>query len=125
MTRLEVLSVVFYSMFFSCFCSLMGVLGVYISKKSRLILSKKTSFECGFDQMSTPRVSFSMHFYHFGLLFLIFDVELLLLTPFILSALYSLGFKVSVEVLMWMAFFLVLVLGLVHEYREGTLEWKA
>nr|UJM44288.1 NADH dehydrogenase subunit 3 [Mytilopsis leucophaeata] len=117
-------SILFYFIFLLAFSSFMGVLGIYIGKKSRIIFGKKTSFECGFDQLSVPRVIFSVHFYHFGLLFLIFDVELLLLTPFILGLSFSLSAVKSVEVLMWLSFFLVLIIGLVHEYREGTLEWK-
>nr|APX39120.1 NADH dehydrogenase subunit 3 [Dreissena polymorpha] len=118
------MSVVFFIVFLLSFCGLLGTLGIYISKKSRLVMSKKTSFECGFDQMSIPRISFSLHFYHFGLLFLIFDVELLLLTPFILGLIYFQGLGSSAEILVWVIFFLILILGLVHEYREGTLEWK-
>ena len=116
--------VVFYFLFLMAFSGFIGILGIYLGKKSRFVFGKKTSFECGFDQLRAPRVVFSVHFYHFGLLFLIFDVELLLLTPFIIGIRFSVGAVSGVEVLIWIGFFLVLIVGLVHEYREGTLEWK-
>ena len=59
------------------------LLGAFLGKKRRLVLIKKVPFECGFDIIKTVRMPFSVQFYHIGLLFLIFDCELILISPLV------------------------------------------
>jgi len=51
---------------------------------------KITSYECGFDPISQTRAPFSIQFYIVAILFLIFDLEIVLLYPFATS-LYQIG----------------------------------
>nr|YP_005267067.1 NADH dehydrogenase subunit 3 [Paratapes undulatus]AEH99644.1 NADH dehydrogenase subunit 3 [Paratapes undulatus] len=119
----------FYSvlgMFFFIFILGMALLGLafVVSQKCRYEGGKLTSFECGFDPLSSSRTPFSLRFFLLALLFLVFDLEMILLFPYIFSVM-SVYSKMSVIGKMWGLIFLaVLVLGLMHELNEGTLDWE-
>ena len=106
---------------FSLFISLIiFFVGVCLSSSSFFSLSKATSFECGFDPVKEARTPFSIRFFLLAVIFLVFDIEIVLLFPlgvFIKWSLVSLlGFSSSV-------FILILFLGLLHEWQEGSLNW--
>lgn len=74
---------------------------------------KNSPFECGFDPNSSARLPFSLRFFLLAIIFLIFDVEIVLLFP-ILAAI---GVGFSFRVLLAGSIFLVVVLGgLIHEW---------
>jgi NADH-ubiquinone oxidoreductase chain 3 len=81
---------------------------------------KVTAYECGFSPIyGQTRSPFSIQYYLVGILFLIFDLEILLLYPLRLT-LYSVsvyGFWVA------MIFFTVLTLGFVVEISTGVLHF--
>nr|YP_004935008.1 NADH dehydrogenase subunit 3 [Salinator rhamphidia]AEQ93902.1 NADH dehydrogenase subunit 3 [Salinator rhamphidia] len=81
---------------------------------------KLTAFECGFDPLSEMRAPFSTRFFILVVLFLIFDVEIALLFPVLAISTFS----ASVFLMLGMSLFLaVLLLGLFHEWSEGSLDW--
>nr|QEH58947.1 NADH dehydrogenase subunit 3 [Metrocoris sp. XD-2019] len=92
-----------------------------ISKKSKNNREKMTPFECGFDPKSSSRMPFSMQFFMIAIIFLIFDVEIIILLPTIKVIQLS-------EMTEWFmttsAFILILMLGLYHEWKNGILEWS-
>uniref|UniRef100_UPI00315D0C80 NADH dehydrogenase subunit 3 n=1 Tax=Glauconome virens TaxID=457868 RepID=UPI00315D0C80 len=99
------------------------VVGLYLGQSWREEWAKLTSFECGFDALSSSRCPFSLRFFLLALLFLIFDVEVVLVLPFLFSmssVFLGIGFLSKFFVVMFMV---VLFLGLAHEYNEGTLDW--
>lgn len=76
-------------------------------------------YECGENPEGSPWVKFNIRFYVVALIFLIFDVEVVLLFPWALTykeyGVY--GFIVGI------IFLLVLGLGMAYEWRKGDLEW--
>jgi NADH-quinone oxidoreductase subunit A len=81
---------------------------------------KQTIYECGETPEGTPWVKFNIRFYVVALIFLIFDVEVVLLIPW--AMVYKTfgmgGFLVG-------AIFLVMLgLGMAYEWRKGDLEWE-
>lgn len=54
-----------------------------IRVKTLIEKAKNSPFECGFDIRDTRRQPFSVHFFFICVVFLIFDVELLILLPLI------------------------------------------
>jgi len=69
--------------------------------------------------MGSPWVRFNIRFYVVALIFLIFDVEVVLLFPWALTykdyGFY--GFLVGI------IFLVVLAIGMAYEWRKGDLEW--
>jgi NADH:ubiquinone oxidoreductase subunit 3 (subunit A) len=79
---------------------------------------KVTAYECGFSPIyGQTRAPFSIQYYLVGILFLIFDLEILLLYP-VAVTLYNVsvyGFWIAI------IFFTVLTLGFVYELGKGAL----
>nr|APT41457.1 NADH dehydrogenase subunit 3 [Micropygomyia cayennensis] len=92
-----------------------------LSKKMTIDREKSSPFECGFDPKTTSRLPFSLQFYLIGIIFLIFDIEIALLLPMIIS------FQIS-NLFIWaitsLIFLLILILGLFHEWYQGALNWS-
>nr|ASL05725.1 NADH dehydrogenase subunit 3 [Agapanthia daurica] len=91
-----------------------------ISKKTFMDREKSSPFECGFDPKNTARLPFSLQFFLVAVIFLIFDVEITLLLPLVLTVKYSSMFHFSTMV---MFFISVLIVGLYHEWEQGALDW--
>ena len=81
---------------------------------------KLMPYECGMDPIGDARRRFSVRFFLIGMLFIVFDIELIFLFPWatIYRDLMIFGF---VEMLI---FVLVLALGLAYVWRKGALEWE-
>jgi len=77
-----------------------------IMKKPHKDYIKISPFECGFIPKFNSRIRFSLQFFLLTLIFLIFDVELVLLFPFLFLRLSS-GSLMGALVL----FFLVIILS--------------
>nr|YP_009192174.1 NADH dehydrogenase subunit 3 [Owenia fusiformis]ALO81692.1 NADH dehydrogenase subunit 3 [Owenia fusiformis] len=105
------------SVFISCgICGAAYVLSIKVGLDSE----KSTPFECGFDPKGGARIPFSMRFFLLAVVFLIFDVEISLILPLPLSL--NSGFYLSVGVAGGL-FLIILIVGLFHEWREGSLDW--
>nr|URX53338.1 NADH dehydrogenase subunit 3 [Kalotermes approximatus] len=81
---------------------------------------KSSPFECGFDPKSSARMPFSLRFFLIAVIFLIFDVEIALLLPMTIVTMTS-------DMKSWMMisslFLTILIVGLYHEWNQGSLEW--
>ena len=80
---------------------------------------KLTAYECGFNPFEDSRNEFDVRFYLVAILFLIFDLEISFLFPFIASfhCINFIGFYS-------MFFFLfILTVGFVYEWQKGALDW--
>lgn len=98
------------------------VVTVFVAKlirPARPSHEKNLTYECGEDVVGSPWVKFNIRFYVVALIFLIFDVEVVLLIPWALvykefgMAGYLVGF----------IFLFLLGLGMAYEWRKGDLEW--
>ena len=80
---------------------------------------KNSPFECGFHSfLGQNRTQFSVSFFIFALLFLLFDLEILLVYPYTVSA-YSNGIY---GLIIMLVFFLVLTLGFAFELGKNALK---
>uniref|UniRef100_A0AAU7N2V8 NADH-ubiquinone oxidoreductase chain 3 n=1 Tax=Petalocephala arcuata TaxID=3078504 RepID=A0AAU7N2V8_9HEMI len=100
-----------FLMFMFCF---------FFSKKTFLDFQKSSPFECGFNSMSLKRLPFSIHFFLVAVIFLIFDVEVVIIFPIVIIFSYS-------DIYMWFSvlsfFIFFLIFGLYHEWYNGILNW--
>ena len=107
------------------FLFLIPVLGIILLLVN-LILSphnpyqeKDSAFECGFHSfLGQNRTQFSISFFIFALLFLLFDLEILLIYPYVVSA-YTNGIY---GLLIMLVFFVILTLGFVFELGKNALK---
>nr|YP_007627089.1 NADH dehydrogenase subunit 3 [Cupido argiades]AGE31677.1 NADH dehydrogenase subunit 3 [Cupido argiades] len=91
-----------------------------LSKKMMWDREKCSPFECGFDPKCLPRIPFSLHFFLITMIFLIFDIEIALILPMIIS------FKMTNFILWWKIssfFIIILLIGLYHEWNQNMLNW--
>nr|YP_009136921.1 NADH dehydrogenase subunit 3 [Allonautilus scrobiculatus]AKE32145.1 NADH dehydrogenase subunit 3 [Allonautilus scrobiculatus] len=115
---MSMLMIVFSILFLLTFSILM--LGWMMSKSSVVDREKSSPFECGFDPTASARVPFSVRFFLLAVIFLIFDIEVVLLLPLVPIMLWSPSIYASSSAII---FILILLFGLLHEWSQGSLEW--
>jgi NADH-ubiquinone oxidoreductase chain 3 len=80
---------------------------------------KDSAFECGFHSfLGQNRTQFSISFFIFALLFLLFDLEILLVYPYVVSAYTNSIYGLVVMLI----FFLALTLGFAFELGKNALK---
>nr|YP_009734644.1 NADH dehydrogenase subunit 3 [Sphaerothecum destruens]QID02687.1 NADH dehydrogenase subunit 3 [Sphaerothecum destruens] len=94
------------------------MLSKFLSVKE-LNLEKVGVYECGFDPFDDCRRPFSIRFFLIGILFIVFDLEVLFLFPW----------SIILNIISWegyiamFVFLILLIIGLVYEWVKGGLEW--
>lgn len=98
---------------------IIAVVAAKLVRPSRPTREKLLTYECGEDVVGSPWVKFNIRFYVVALIFLIFDVEVVLLIPWALvyKEFGMEGFLVGA------IFLFLLALGMAYEWRKGDLEW--
>lgn len=99
------------------------VLSELLGRRRRAI-GKGAAYECGMGSVGSARMRLSIHFYLVAVLFILFDVESLLLIPWAVSAktftAAGVGGIVFAEVAGFVA---VLAVGLAYVWGKGGLSW--
>lgn len=80
---------------------------------------KQATYECGLESKGDAFIQFKSHYYLYGIIFLIFDVETVFLLPF---AVAFTGLPVGAFIAI-MIFVLLLVEGLAWAWLKGVLTW--
>ena len=84
---------------------------------------KDSAYECGVPAEGLMHTRFSVKFYLTALLFILFDLEVVILIPW--SFIYREFLANHISILGPMLFFIgVLVLGLIYEVKKGALQWE-
>jgi NADH-quinone oxidoreductase subunit A len=81
---------------------------------------KDTTYECGIPAVGTTESRLNIRFTAFALLFVLFDVEILFVYPWAVTA-RGLGTLALAEMGVFLA---VLALGLAFAWRKGALSWE-
>lgn len=97
------------------------MLAIIFSKKSIFDREKLSSFECGFDQKASSRTPFSIQFFLITIIFLIFDVEIVLILPSIVNLFYT---NITHWIFTNSIFIIILIIGILHEWNQGILKWS-
>lgn len=91
----------------------------FILSPKQLTFEKLSSYECGFEPFKTAHSVFNIQFFVVGILFLIFDLELAYLFPWVLF----LGNLTIFSIILMLFFILLLIIGFVYEWKKGALDW--
>lgn len=94
------------------------VAGFILSYKSEDV--EQTPYECGMKLFGGARIQFNIKFLNFAIMFLIFDVEAILLFPFAINFL-SLKLYVLIEVIVFLA---LMLFTLYYAFKKNILRWQ-
>jgi len=96
------------------------LLASYLLAVQQADSEKISAYECGFNPFSDARHKFDVRFYLVGILFIIFDLEVMYLFPWTLTfnKVPFFGYFSMV------VFLIVLTLGFVYEWIKGALDWQ-
>ena len=98
-----------------------GMVGAsYFIGKHKNSRTKASAYECGMDPIGDARGRFTVRFYMVAMLFILFDIEMVFLYPFAVSA-DALGMFGLVEIVLFIA-----TVGFAYAYvwRRGGLDWN-
>lgn len=98
--------------------SILAVVPVILGPKKRAV-DKNTAYECGFEPFIYSSEPVENHFIIVAILFVIFDLEVVMLVPYATSVTGD-GY---VGFLTVFGFGILLVLGLFYEWIRGALSW--
>lgn len=92
-------------------------------QKARSNPLKDSAYECGLPAEGPVHPRFAIKFYIVAMLFILFDVEVVFLIPWVVIFREFVG--AGIPILTPMLFFLtVLTIGLCYEIRKGALDWE-
>lgn len=95
--------------------------GVLLNKKNKFCFNNRTPFECGI--VSTPyrTIPLRLRFFILAVIFLIFDVELILLFPVLLLLCQSFSL---IRIVYFFIFLIIISWGLLWEWNQLLLNWR-
>ncbi len=81
---------------------------------------KLSVYECGFNPFGDSRIRFEVRFYLVAILFIIFDLEITFLFPWVVvfNEMSYIGF------LSMLIFLVILTIGFIYEWLKGALVWE-
>ena len=85
---------------------------------SQTLFEKTSQYECGFEPFGHTSI-FDLQYFLIGLLYLVFDVELVLIIPWLFS-LSVISFAGNIVMLIFLILF---VIGLIYEWKKNVLHW--
>jgi NADH-quinone oxidoreductase subunit A len=111
---------------FSIAASIGGVVLVashIFGQRGTSIGTKDTAYECGMLAEGSSHARFAVKFYVTAMLFILFDIEVVFLIPWVLV--FREFLAANLPILLPIFFFLlVLVIGLVYELKKGAVDWE-
>lgn len=99
--------------------ALLLLLFFFLSMRLKNVRDDRTPFECGFDPKGSARMPFSLRFFLLAVVFLIFDVEVVLLFPLIYTFLLSRKIQVFYSSIVFLG---LVTFGLFIEWKSGALD---
>ena len=99
---------------------LIFILAAFILAPSDPDPEKVSAYECGFAPFDDTRMKFDVRFYLVAILFIIFDLEVALLFPWLFEIYDGEIFS------FWsmFVFLTILLIGFLYEWRKGALDWE-
>lgn len=112
--NLELYKIVFGIFFVTILISIIPLLSSFLIREVET-KEKISGYECGFEPFETARSKFEVKFYLVSILFIIFDLEVIYLFPWVLI--------LNPFNILIIFFLIVLIIGFVYEWYKGALDW--
>nr|YP_009428441.1 NADH dehydrogenase subunit 3 [Apis mellifera sahariensis]YP_009971675.1 NADH dehydrogenase subunit 3 [Apis mellifera]AHY80998.1 NADH dehydrogenase subunit 3 [Apis mellifera mellifera]AIA77371.1 NADH dehydrogenase subunit 3 [Apis mellifera scutellata]AIS38999.1 NADH dehydrogenase subunit 3 [Apis mellifera intermissa]AJF44097.1 NADH dehydrogenase subunit 3 [Apis mellifera syriaca]APU52715.1 NADH dehydrogenase subunit 3 [Apis mellifera capensis]APU89623.1 NADH dehydrogenase subunit 3 [Apis m len=109
-----------YFIFIILISSILLLLNKFISIYKKKDYEKSSPFECGFNPITKANLPFSLPFFLMTMMFLIFDVEIILFLPIIF---YLKSSSTMISYLMISIFLILLIATLILEWMNNYLNW--
>jgi NADH-quinone oxidoreductase subunit A len=94
----------------------------YIFIPKDIYIEKNSAYECGFSPFGEARNKFDVRFYLVGILFIIFDLEIIFLFPWsVLDLIHS---QNNISFFSMIVFLILLLIGFLYEWKKNALEWS-
>jgi NADH-quinone oxidoreductase subunit A len=105
---------IIFSLVLGCFLLFISLIFVFQKPNSE----KLSAYECGFNPYKDARSKFEVRYFLVAILFIIFDLEIVYLFPWviILSEMSWIGFRVM------LIFVFILTLGFIYEWLKKALD---
>jgi len=84
---------------------------------------KQSTYESGMEPIGSARDRFSVKYYMVAVSFIVFDIEVVFLYPWAISFLNFPNQEMLYSLVIALLFILILVIGLIYEYKKGVLKW--
>lgn len=105
---------------FSFLFALAALITAFICSPKTKNSTKTTTYECGITPSGDAKINFSIKYYLYAILFIVFEIETLFLFP--IAVIFK---KMETFILIEVIFFLItLGLGFIYSYKKNMLEWK-
>jgi len=101
-----------------------GLVFGWLVRPSKPTPEKNEIYECGEPTIGSAWIRYNSRFYTVALVYLLFDVEVVILVPAALVLREMAGIGIAWSALVGLlVFLLVLALGLAYEWHYGNLDW--
>lgn len=110
---------IIYLLFFLLIFSIILLMVSFLLSQKSYDVEKNSPYECGFNPFEDAREPFEIHFYLVAILFIIFDLEISFLIPWVVT--FRLVGFFGYFIVMFFLFFLTL--GFIYEIYKGALDW--
>lgn len=112
----------YFSLFiYFLYCVLLSVVIIILSLNLSIKnddYEKLSSYECGYNPFENVRIEFDIRFYIISILFLIFDLEIVFIYPFVVSLNNN-----NIIIYTMYSFLGILTIGFYYEWQKGSLDW--
>lgn len=107
------------------FCGFLMSIAYFLGPRSKNSSVKGAAYECGIPSLSSSSAPVPVKFFLTGILFIIFDIEIIFLYPFAIAYRDFMSSEQALPILFAVGFFLLLfVFGLWWEIKTKALDWK-
>jgi NADH-quinone oxidoreductase subunit A len=101
--------------------ALLFFFSIFISPRGGFGDEKRLAYECGFSPFEDSRTEFDVQYYLTGILFIVFDLEVIYLVPW-----FTCCFVFDwIRFYTYLFVYLFLLVGLVYEIQLCVLEWNS
>lgn len=112
--------ILFGFIFLSTVFAFCAILASCLTRVKTPLSDKGETYECAMQPIGDARINFDIKFLLYAILFLIFDVETILIFPFAVAFSMLESFAL-VEIII---FILILLFGLFYAIKKGLLKWQ-